>query len=260
MSFYRKIAVAFSIALFSVSCSQQAILDKITPRPDDLLARQTIAQLAKPDYPSIVANLDSRLVDQNITSALSQARSALPHGMPSDVKLVGANIRVQNGDSLSQLTYQYSAERQYAVVSIEITRSGKVAKIQTLRVQKIPDALEKLNAFSLKAKPVLSYFILAMAIVVPTFIVITLVQLIRTRPLQLKWLWGLFILLGIGQVNLNWTDGSIAFQPIYFSFLGAGFFRPGLYGPWLLSVALPLGAIVFQIRRRKLKQANGAEK
>lgn len=90
----------------------------------------------------------------------------------------------------------------------------------------------------------------------------------RTRNLRRKWLWVIAILVGLPKFSINWTTGEIGgfittagggFQ-IHPSLqlLGIGYNRFGEYGPWFVSLSLPLGALIFLWRRRKLTRPKEA--
>jgi hypothetical protein len=61
-----------------------------------------------------------------------------------------------------------------------------------------------------------------------------------------KWLWVLFILAGVGKFAVNWTSGEWGIAPLSLQLLSASAVA-SLYGPWILSFSLPLGAIVFLV-------------
>jgi hypothetical protein len=67
-----------------------------------------------------------------------------------------------------------------------------------------------------------------------------------------KWLWLIFIALGLFQFHLNWTTGAWNLQPLSFLLLGAGFTKAAPAAPLILSVAFPLGAILFLARRKSI--------
>jgi hypothetical protein len=48
---------------------------------------------------------------------------------------------------------------------------------------------------------------------------------------------------------VNWTTGEWDIAPLSVQLLSASAFAP-LYGPWTVSVSLPLGALMFLIYRR----------
>jgi hypothetical protein len=123
--------------------------------------------------------------------------------------------------------------------------------IDGFNVQPIKDSLENMNKFTFDGKGALYYLVFSLAIAIPVFIIYTTVLCARTKIEKRKWLWLIFILCGLTNFSLNWTTGEWRFLPMQFELLGAGFFSVP-YGPWILSVGLPLGAVVFLLRRRKL--------
>jgi len=60
-----------------------------------------------------------------------------------------------------------------------------------------------------------------------------------------------FILFGFVQITVNWTDGGININPLYFQLLGAGFSKGSPYAPVLISISIPVGAVMFLLRRKK---------
>src|SRR5262249_3844824 len=109
------------------------------------------------------------------------------------------------------------------------------------------------NDFTLSGKGSLHYAVLALAVAVPLFIVYALVLCIRTKFERRKWLWGIFVLVGLVQFPLNWSTGETEVTPVSFQVLGAGVMKAGPAAPWMLTVSMPVGAIVFLLRRRRLR-------
>jgi hypothetical protein len=66
-----------------------------------------------------------------------------------------------------------------------------------------------------------------------------------------KWLWLIFIVLGIGKLVVNWTTGQVFFSELAIQ-LPAGGAGAQAYGPWQVYASIPLGAITFLIRRKRL--------
>jgi hypothetical protein len=113
-------------------------------------------------------------------------------------------------------------------------------------------SLQEYNRFALVGKNAIHYIVLSLVVAVPLFIVYALVLCLKTPIARRKWLWMLFIALGFSRLSFNWTDGAYKIQPISFSLLGAGFLKAGPYAPWIFTVAVPVGAIVFLVKRRSL--------
>ncbi len=74
---------------------------------------------------------------------------------------------------------------------------------------------------------------------------------IRTPVAKRKWLWILFVLVGIGAIGVNWTTGQFSFRVATLNLLGAAAVSAGPHAPWFISVGFPLGAIMFWVKRRK---------
>jgi LytS/YehU family sensor histidine kinase len=123
-----------------------------------------------------------------------------------------------------------------------------------LTVRAIPESLEEHHRFRLAGKSAVHYVVLALAIVFPLLTLYALVACVRTKMSWQKWPWMLFILFGIGSFSINWTTGETQFSALTLRLFGASA-AAVLYGPWILSVSFPLGALVFLFRRKALTAA-----
>jgi hypothetical protein len=93
--------------------------------------------------------------------------------------------------------------------------------------------------------------VFAVWLAVPLLIIVALIICIRSR-IRRKWLWIIFILLGFIRFRFDWASGHFDVQPVSVALFGASFFRPSPYAPWILGFAIPVGAIIFLISRRRL--------
>jgi hypothetical protein len=110
------------------------------------------------------------------------------------------------------------------------------------------------NKFSLANKPPLVIVTIVGAILIPLIIWLTAIACLLLNDVKQRWLWFFFILIGLTtlQVGLN---GAWKFQPISFLLFGGGAFWSGsAFEPWVFSVALPVGAILFWIMRALRRQ------
>ena len=92
---------------------------------------------------------------------------------------------------------------------------------------------------------------LAISICTIIFIVLALIICIKTR-LKNKWIWTIFILLGFIKISFNWATGTFDYQIISLQLLGIGLTKFHPYGPWFLSTSIPVGAIIFLFKRKKI--------
>jgi uncharacterized membrane protein (DUF441 family) len=100
-------------------------------------------------------------------------------------------------------------------------------------------------------------FVTAAVLVLATVLTSAVVAL-RT-PLRRRWVWVIISLLGAPGLTLNWETSQLQSRVIIFQVLGVGFSKrvaPG--APWRLSVAFPLGAVLFLARRRNLVRRDSA--
>lgn len=64
------------------------------------------------------------------------------------------------------------------------------------------------------------------------------------------------MLVAFGAVSINWSTGDLHFRLLHVTLLGAALEHSiGGYGPWFVTISLPIVAIIFLIRRRSLLEA-----
>jgi hypothetical protein len=177
-----------------------------------------------------------------------------PPGKPTSIQYYAYTVRSDTRSGtvyfLSGL-YRFPGDKDLAV-EVALKRTGASYLVAGVHFQTLPHAWIAANDFVLEGKPVQSYaFLAGMAAVLVTSLV-ALVQCIRTRGIRRKWLWIVFILFGFGKLSLNWATGALAFTPLAIQIFSASAFRSAWIGPWVLSISLPLGAILFLACRKRL--------
>jgi len=76
-----------------------------------------------------------------------------------------------------------------------------------------------------------------------------LVKVIRTRDLKRKWLWWIASFFGVTTLQMNWATGHLATNVLTVQLIGAGMVKgPSQFSPWLLTVTLPIGALLILTR------------
>jgi hypothetical protein len=226
-------------------------MNRITPPEDDALARALVAALLAGDYGFVMANMDERALGETPEATLKELYEYIDHDAPQAIELVGCNIFRSGKRRKSSLTYQLEFPHSWCVAVLVIASDNSTRKAIGFRLQKLPASLAEINKFTLKGKTFAHFTVLLNMIGVPLFVVYALIKCIRTR-IRRKWLWMLFILVGIGALELNWTTGQMRLEALSIQLLGASFLRQGFYGPWILGISFPLGAVMFLRRRRKL--------
>ena len=252
----RKFIIMFLVVVALCGCNPNDFLrntmNRMAPDDDEAFAKEYLSALRAGDLKTVADQLDPQFIKLGIKSNLTQIAAVLDHGEPLFLELVGCNVLSTPEKKRSSLTYQYQFSNAWVLAAVTIDTVGGRKTVFGVTVNPIPKSLGELNAFTLSGKGIQHYVLLVLAVIVPVFIIWTLVLCARTK-IRKKWLWIIFILVGIAKLNLNWTTGQMGFQLLAFQIPGAGMAKMGLYAPWILTVSVPLGAILFLIMRRKLQ-------
>lgn len=215
-------------------------------------AMSYIDLLRKKSYDPIEKAFDPKLAVPALHDTLVQMNAFFPAGEPTAVKLVGVHRMNKVGESeILNLTYEFAFSGKWILSNVALQDQAGLRRIVGMSVVPQQGSVEEAGRFSLTGKSPLQYVILALAIIVPLFVLYALVVCIRTRLNGRKWPWIIFILLGVGQFAINWTTAEWAFAPVAIQLFGASVVAP-LGGAWTLAVSLPIGAIIFLARRRAL--------
>ncbi|HEY2534505.1 MAG TPA: hypothetical protein VGJ20_42440 [Xanthobacteraceae bacterium] len=183
-----------------------------------------------------------------LQAQLTKLADVFPNEKPLSVKLVGVNVVA---GPTYQLTYEYEFSRRWILASIELRRSGDKLGIGRVNVQPLAEPLEQLNALTFVGKSQKYYLFAGAAMLLFVFSVVTVYACLFTPMARRKWLWVIFVMFGFMALNLNWTTGQFYFLPLTV-IIPAARASSGFYSPWIVQIGLPLGAIVFWLRRRAL--------
>lgn len=244
-----KLPLAIVSSVLLVGClDQKALVQRFVPKEDDDFARRFIDRIRDKQYAEAEAMLDESIRAQ-ASSKLWKLHVIVDHGQAVAFDTIASFVgffKPWNGPAKRQvsLAYQIQFPDAWVVADIVVESSGQERRIKTANFQPISDSLQVLNAFTFKNKSIIHFLFFVACILIPIFMIVTIVLCVRSR-VRRRWLWISFIVIGLVQFQLNWSTGAWTIQPISFSLLGAAYFRPGLYGPWTLKFAIPIGAIIF---------------
>jgi hypothetical protein len=250
--------VAVACCLVLAGCNQSAMMKWFTPAADEAVARKYVDLLQQRKFEQIERDLDPSLVDSTLQDRLAKMAAMFPLDSPRSAKVVGAHVFHGPEFSRTNITLEYEFPSAWLLVDITTQRKGDVFTIVGFHVNPISDSLENLNKFTLIGKGIVQYSVLAMAVFATLFSLYVLVLCLRTKNIKRKWLWAIFILIGVGKLAVNWTTGQWTFQTLAFQ-VPCGTASAQLYGPWTVAVSLPLGALVFSLRRENTIAKNGPD-
>jgi len=246
------VVLVLTLALGLVACNEDALIAKFTPHPEAEMAKQAMDDWRGGRIKALRALLASSVQSKVTDEQFVGWAADFPKGEPRSVKVVGATTDIQNGERRYNLTYEYEFDGKWLLATVVMLKHGdEQAKITGLQAQVFNRSLEQMNAFTFRGKGGLHMLMLFLAVASPLVSIAACIVCIRTPIRRRKVLWALFTLVGVTTVHLNWTTGQIRFTPVSFQIFGASAFASP-YGPWTLGVSLPLGAIVFFLRRKAL--------
>ena len=238
------------LALLNSGCDYQSMMQKFIPKEENRLALTYLEQLSKGDYREINKHLDPSTQGTDTAQIFAHMTALFPREAPREVNTVGASTNIINGVRTVQLTYQYKYTHSYLLASISFKKVKNSTTITGININPLSKPLEEINKFTFKGKGITHYIVFALTVAMPVLTIIALYLCAKTPIPKMKWLWMLFIALGVTQITINWTTGHIVFSPIAVQLLSASFFKAGPYGPLSLSFSIPVGIIVFMLKRK----------
>lgn len=190
--------------------------------------------------------------------SLAAMSSMFPSDQPVSVKVVGANTLSAPGFQSTDLSLEYHFPGQWLLADVTLQDANGTRSLTGFHVTPIPDSLEDTNRFSLFGKTELEYDILFLGILSILFSLYAFVVCLNTTLRRGKWFWLMLTLVGIGGFGVNWTTGQYAVTPLVLRLPPAGGSAP-VYGPCMVYVAIPIGALIFLAVRKRLSSAPASE-
>src|SRR5262245_8495403 len=243
------LAALITLMLFT-GCSPDAALNTY---PE--FGKSLVAELQARNFEAVEAKLDLALKRTTTRAKLLEMAQVLPATAPTSVRV--AQLHVMSTWQLAgseprrvwlALQYQFTDTWVLATFVWRENERGFQA-IDGFQITPLPASLETINRFTLVDKGLTHHVVLGLAVALPLFTVFGLVLCLTTSmPWRRKTLWALAILFGVTVLRFNWTNGVVVdWQPLSFQLFSAGYAHPEL-GPPMISLALPLGAIIFLSR------------
>lgn len=236
----------------------------LTPSPEiEAAARETYTAFRTGDTAAIEKSVVPNL--QGMTAEnLAQLVALIPKTDPDSIRLVGyhQNHLVPQGTSTHGLTYEYHWPDHVGLVSFDYVQAATDAPLLLAGFNfRIATREElKANDFNFLGKPPGHYAMLFAIAASAALMVLAVVMSIRTPGVKRRWLWCLVSLITVCQFNLDWTNSAFQWVTLHIGLINLGVSRADtLFASWVLTVGVPIGAIVVIIRLWRRRRAN-AEK
>jgi hypothetical protein len=231
-------------------CDQTTLMGKFASEEEQTLARSYIERLRLREFDVIERSVDKGRAGPDLRGTLEKMAALVPAGEIRSVKMVGAHKHFQDGVTSLNTTFEYEFPGAWMLANVVVEERGGRKIIAGFNVYPRSQSLEAENRFGLVGKQPIQYLVLAGAAGALLISVYALIVCARTAPLRRKGLWILFILAGVGKFAVNWTSGEWRVFPLSAQLPSASATAP-LYGPWIVSFSIPVGAIVFLFYARR---------
>lgn len=231
------------------SCFQSGEI-KIPDSSGEFVARQVIDLVRSGQVEEALQRFGPSDRQPHSAEILEQTITTL--SATSEIKLINYRFFKSFKDGGLEETFAFHAtgSEKAALVFVSTRTANSETVFTTFLVQSAPVDLSDVYPFTMTGKGPLQRAAFLAVVVTPIFILFTIVAIARSSRNR-KWLWVLFALIGIGKFSIQWVEGGQwVLQPLAFQVLGASVLKNPVYEPWVLSVSLPLGAVLFWITNR----------
>ena len=237
-------------------------MDKLVPQEEAKMAEDYLTKLRQRDFEYVKSKLSNELKPQVTDALLVQMSDYFRDGELISTEIIGSQVHIFNGEWQGNFSFEYHFSEGWNLANAAFRKVGHNYEVIGLNVYQTKMSQKEFHAFSLSNKSLLHYMILIMAIFVPLFILVSTYFCVRTPIPKRKWLWVIFILLGVSAIHINWTTGQYAIQVLSLHLLGASATAASPHAAWMISASIPLGAILFWIKRKRFiqlsKEANSS--
>ncbi|MGI9262051.1 MAG: hypothetical protein ACR2QR_08445 [Woeseiaceae bacterium] len=233
------------------ACDMQEMIDDYASSEEAVFVKEHLALYPGREFDQILSQLDPSLNNDETKASLEELASYFPPGTPTNVVMVGYNWNASTNSWTGSVNYEFEYPSTYLLAFVGLTRVGDELRVTGINLQTTENSLQETNEFRFDGRGAVGYIFLVLAVIFPIICVVSFIACIRTPIPKRKWFWSIFTLLGVGVFQMNWTTGEVGFSVLSWQLLGAGFVKSGLYGPAIISIAAPFGAILFWIKRRE---------
>jgi hypothetical protein len=230
-------------------CDQSARMER--RNPEDVALVKSYFELLRGGHADQIEDLiDPSVRDSLPSSTFEEVVATIPQEAPSSVKAVFVDSRCHEGNCQEAIVLEYKYRTDRLIFNLALLKENGHVSIVGIHLTDIPDSFVEENRFTLLNKGPSQYLILTLGVVITGFSLYVLLLCVSARIGPRKWVWAAFIVVGFTKLAVNWTTGELRFDfPAVTLFWVDAI--PVEYGPWIISISLPLGAILFLIFHRK---------
>ena len=224
--------------------------DKLTPQEEVAYAKQYVDLIRARDFVASEKQTDSKILNDNSRKIFGEIADLFSNDVPKSIKPIKIDIVRGNNVTQTSLLFEYELPNKWLTVNIILVKQNNNLFVHGAHINLLPDSLENLTRFTFEGKTLTHYIVFAVAIALLIFSIYVLILCIKTPIPKRKWLWIIFVLIGFCAITFNWTTGHFFFQPFILR-IPLAYFSQDPYQPLLITMAVPVGAMVFFYKRKK---------
>jgi hypothetical protein len=259
------VAAVLTAALLSLPLwlQGQADVTSMTPQAELQFTERVVDAVRRGDTKAVMTDMvpENRPSDPGIVAKLG---ALFPKGT-SQIEVTAWRTTIATGHierTMIELVYDYGSAGLIRVQAL-LDKTNGALRLAGIDIRAFPAAAARANDFRLPtlwSDPRWPLLALAAALDVLAFGTLILCLVNANIRWRWRWLWLLFIAAGLIRVNLDWV--TLQYQVMLLNFMAppAGFYRFAAYGPWVLSLALPVGAVVYWTRARRWARESEAHR
>lgn len=224
-----------------------------------------IASLSQP-YEDVSQGRDAAIIarigapTEQTQAEIDRIQALLPPGTPTSSRLTA--FRVSAGTDGNRLwgirEYEYPGHVVRSETTLYRAAATQPWAIEGFHVNVVTRAELASRTLNFAGEPQGVQAVIAAAIIIPIFSLITFLVALFRPGLKLRWAWLLAIALGVGTIYANTGTDALSFLPLSVQLFGAGATWSGsVFDGWVFSASTPFGAAAFWLFAPRAKPPEG---
>jgi hypothetical protein len=260
------------LALFTTAMLWGCSFESFVPDDVEEVVRENERLVMAGDAAGLRAAMIPEAAATVTDEVMAQIATIFPAGeAPKETRWLGymstSSASTTTGSTkLTEVVRQLDFEGSSVVVSQRLTLTDDGLRLLHVNFTLLTPEEVAAGEFSLEGKSLTHYVVLAGVAAVLLFSIVSVFAVWRPPALKRRILWTLFCLIGVGTLHFNWATGELTsgliertadtfrINFLQVHVLSAAAEKVGA-GPWIITLAFPLGAVLFWIQkaRRRLR-------
>lgn len=236
--------ITLLVILFANTEKLAGLVSRFAPDDLEVFAQDYIRAICLGEFETAIDLMADEAKSNRSLIQLKQISEYLTKAETIKFDLIGCNIVESSDRKRCILSYQLQTKDDVSLLSIFIEERNGTKKVSNLNIKKTARPLEELNSLALEEKTFIHFIFLVVGLALVLFTFYTAAVCFES-VIKRKWLWIIFILTGICVLYFNWTTGNFIVRLFALIIPVMGISKASLYAPWIFSISIPVGSIVF---------------